>query len=200
LINLRKIFFSYRSFTPVPIVLILLYFTEPRYPFIWIGILSIILGENIRLYAVSYAGGATRTRKVGAPSLCTSGPYSYIRNPLYIGNIVIYIGFIFIGGGAFMWELLLTVFVFFCIQYSMIISLEEETLTDLFGPEYNHYKNNVPRFIPRTTAWNGSDNRIRLSIKKTIITEKRTIQNIIALIIFILLRTYLGNVNFQEIL
>ena len=82
----------------------------------------------------------------------------------------------------------------------MIISLEEETLTDLFGSEYNHYKENVPRLFPRATAWDNSDNRLRLSIKKTIITEKRSLQNIMILIIFIFFRKYLDNVIYQELL
>ena len=149
--NLRDCFFSYRSFTPIPIVFILLYFTEPIFPFLWVGFGSVFIGEYIRFCAVRYAGGVTRTRKVGAPSLCTSGPYAHIRNPLYLGNMVIYMGVTFIAGGVFMWEFLGIVFIYFTIQYVMIISLEEETLSDLFGTEYDQYKINVPRFIPRIT-------------------------------------------------
>ena len=144
--NLKDYFFAYRSFTPIPIVFILLYFTEPIFPFLWIGFGSVFIGEYIRFYAVRYAGGITRTRKVGAPSLCTSGPYAHIRNPLYLGNMFIYMGVTFIAGGVFMWEFLGIVFIYFTIQYVMIISLEEEKLSGLFGVEYNQYKINVPRF------------------------------------------------------
>ena len=78
---------------------------------------SILIGELIRLNAVRYAGGATRTRNVGAPFLCTSGPYSRTRNPLYCGNIIIYTGVAFLGGGDFMWGLVLLVGFFFVLQY-----------------------------------------------------------------------------------
>jgi len=191
--NLRDCFFVYRSFTPIPIVFILLYFTEPIFPFLWIGFGSVFIGEYIRFYAVRYAGGVTRTRKVSAPSLCTSGPYAHIRNPLYLGNMFIYMGVTFIAGGVFMWEFLGMVFIYFTIQYVMIISLEEETLSDLFGAEYDQYKINVPRFIPRITPWKSPDNRIPASITKTITTEKRTLQNILLLLSLIFIRTYFGN-------
>ena len=191
--DLRNFFFSYRSFTPAPIVFILLYLAEPRFPFLWIGFGSVFIGEYIRFYAVRYAGGITRTRKVGAPSLCTSGPYAHTRNPLYLGNMVIYMGVTFIAGGVFMWELFGLVLIFFAIQYAMIISLEEETLADLFGIEYDIYKNNVPRFIPRISPWNGPDNRIPASLTNTITTEKRTLQNIVFILSLIFVRTYFGD-------
>ena len=191
--NLRHFFFSFRSFTPIPIVLILLNFAEPISPFLWMGIGSVFIGEYIRFYSVRYAGGITRTRKVGAPSLCTSGPYAHTRNPLYVGNMVIYMGITLIAGGIFMWELLGIMFLFFAIQYALIISLEEETLGDLFGIEYDKYKNNVPRFIPRITRWKDSDNRIPTSLIKTIITEKRTLQNIVLTVSLMFIKPYFGN-------
>ncbi len=63
------------------------------------GGILIFLGETLRLTSIRYAGGTTRTRLVGAPSLCSDGPYSYVRNPLYIANIVIYIGIVIFSGG-----------------------------------------------------------------------------------------------------
>ena len=108
----------------------------------YIGGGLLFLGELIRIYAVSYAGGITRTTKVGAPSLCTSGPYALTRNPLYFGNMIIFSGVTIITGGIYVWEMFLFVFIFFTFQYGMIISLEEETLVNLFGEDYYNYKNN----------------------------------------------------------
>jgi len=161
-------------------------------PFLFYGLSLAIIGESIRINAVRYAGGATRTTKVGAPSLCTSGPYARTRNPLYLGNMIIYCGVTLIAGGQFMWEFLLAVFVFFTFQYSMIISLEEETLIDLFGDDYETYQRNVPRLFPRIYSWLGTDDRSPTPITKTLQTEKRTLQNIAFILLLIAARTYFG--------
>jgi hypothetical protein len=92
-----------------------------------------------------------------------------------------------------MWEFLLIVFVFFTFQYSMIISLEEETLVDLFGDDYEKYRRNVPRLFPRIYSWLGIDSLSPAPITKTLRTEKRTLQNIALILLLIAGRTYLGS-------
>ena len=188
--DLRYFLFSNRSFTPIPLVLVILYLSSFSYPYFIIGIGLIVIGESIRIYGVRFAGGATRTREVGAPSLCTSGPYSRCRNPLYLGNMIIYCGVVLMAGGQFLWPLLFIVFVFFTLQYSMIISLEEETLVQLFGNEYQLYRESVPKLFPRISPWLGNDKRVPLTIIQTLKTEKRTLQNIIIIIILISAKNY----------
>tara|TARA_B100000029_G_scaffold89453_1_gene79172 strand:+ start:915 stop:1499 length:585 start_codon:yes stop_codon:yes gene_type:complete len=190
--DLRNFLFTYRSFTPVPILLVLLYFANPEFPFIYVGLLLALIGESIRINAVRYAGGATRTTNVGAPSLCTTGPYAKTRNPLYLGNMVIYCGVALIAGGPYMWEMLFVVFAFFTFQYSMIISLEEETLMNLFREDYETYRKNVPRLFPRLSPWIGTDGRTPAPLLKTLKTEKRTLQNLFLILIVIAARTYIG--------
>ena len=188
--DLRYFLFSNRSFTPIPLVLAILYLSSLSYPYFIIGIGLIVVGESIRIYGVRFAGGATRTREVGAPSLCTSGPYSRCRNPLYLGNMIIYCGVVLMAGGQFLWPLLFIVFVFFTLQYYMIISLEEETLVQLFGNEYQLYSESVPKLFPRISPWLGNDKRVPLTIIQTLKTEKRTLQNIIIIIILISAKNY----------
>ena len=147
--DIRQFFFKYRSYTPIPIVLLIFYYSKPIYPYYIIGVALIIIGEFIRIDAVRYAGGATRTRNVGAPFLCTSGPYSQTRNPLYCGNVIIYIGTVFFAGGAWMWHILPFVAIFFIFQYYHIISLEEETLKIKFKDQYELYFENVPQLFTR---------------------------------------------------
>ena len=190
--DLRYFLFSNRSFTPIPLVLAILYLSSLSYPYFIIGIGLILVGESIRIYGVRFAGGATRTREIGAPSLCTSGPYSRCRNPLYLGNMIIYCGVVLMAGGQFLWPLLFIVFFFFILQYSMIISLEEETLVKLFGNEYQLYRESVPRLFPRISPWVGIDKRVPLTIIQTLKTEKRTLQNIIIIIILIGAKNYYG--------
>tara|TARA_Y100000588_G_C14149882_1_gene880091 strand:- start:852 stop:1427 length:576 start_codon:yes stop_codon:yes gene_type:complete len=183
--NLKSFFFSYRSYTPIPIVITLLYFSDIDIIFLPPGFILILFGEAVRLYAVSYAGGKTRTRNVGASSLCTAGPYSRTRNPLYIGNMLIYFGVVLFSGGSLMWELLLIVIIFFSFQYYFIITLEEKKLFELFGDDYVVYQGHVPAIIPRITPWENHDKREPYSLMQTIKIEKRTLQNIILIIICI---------------
>ena len=98
--DIRNIFFKSRSYTPIPILLMMLYFARPNSPYFLLGIALIVIGEIIRLISVSFAGGETRTMNVGASSICKSGPYSIVRNPLYIGNMLIYVGFTFVAGSV----------------------------------------------------------------------------------------------------
>ena len=183
--------FKYRSYTPIPLALYILYNSHPEIQNILIGFILIAIGESLRMWAVSYAGGITRTTNVGAPSLCTSGPYGYTRNPLYIGNMIIYSGVVFVAGSLNILSMLIVTWAFFIIQYYLIINLEQNTLIDLFGKEYKNYMNNVPIFFPRLTSWKNKDKYIPMKFSKTIKTEKRTLQNIILLIMIIYFKHYL---------
>ena len=189
--GLRSFLFKKRSYTPIPIVIAILYYSEPYKPFWIYGVFLIFLGEIIRFNAVRHAGGRTRTTNVGAKSLCTSGPYSRTRNPLYIGNLFIYSGMVFFAGGVYMAELLTLVIFYFIFQYSMIISLEEEKLFILFGKSYMLYKYNVPRLLPLLKPWAGKSKLTPASITKTIRTEKRTLQNIFLLIFIIISKPHI---------
>ena len=183
--------FKYRSYTPIPLALYILYNSHPEIQNVLIGFILIAIGESLRMWAVSYAGGITRTTNVGAPSLCTSGPYGYTRNPLYIGNMIIYSGVVFVAGSLNILSMLIVTWAFFIIQYYLIINLEQNTLIDIFGKEYKNYMNNVPIFFPRLTSWKNNDKYIPMKFSKTIKTEKRTLQNIILLILIIYFKHYL---------
>ena len=194
--DLRSFLFKKRSYTPVPIVLAILYFSQLKYPFWVYGAAFIVFGELIRLSAVRYAGGRTRTTKVGANSLCTSGPYSRTRNPLYIGNVFIYSGVVLLSGGMYMFQLLAVIILYFIFQYSMIISLEEEKLSTVFGQDYSKYKRNVPRIIPLIIPWDSKSKLKPAPILKTLKTEKRTLQNIFLLVFIIISKPYFLNFGF----
>ena len=189
--NLGNFCFKHRSYTPIPLALYILYNSNPNTPNIIIGIILVFIGELLRIWAVSYAGGITRTTKVGAPALCTSGPYGYTRNPLYIGNMIIYTGVVFIAGSNNIILILLITWFFFTIQYYLIINLEEKTLIDIFGLEYKNYINNVPKLLPRLSPWEHKGTYVPIKLMKTIKTEKRTLQNIVLLILIIYLKHYI---------
>ncbi|MFH1862267.1 MAG: isoprenylcysteine carboxylmethyltransferase family protein [bacterium] len=187
--DFRQLFFKLRSYTPIPLLVLLLVTSQPRLGcFLW-GLILMLLGELLRLWAVAHAGGATRTRAVGAPTLVTSGPFAHTRNPLYIANTMIYLGVALLASGKPIW--VAVALGFSVLQYSLIVSLEEETLRQLFGVEYEMYQRSVPRWLPRLTPWSWSLPRPP-DWKDAWRNEKHTRLNlIIVAIVFAVLGVYL---------
>ena len=147
--DFRALIFRVRSYTPIPFIIIILFFAQPTSLSLLFGLLCTLLGECIRFWGVGIIGSETRTtEKVDGSSLYTSGPFSYVRNPLYIGNMMMYSG-IAIMSNVWLPLFPLLVIVFFIVQYNIIVHLEEEFLTKKFGEEYRQYCTQVPRFLPR---------------------------------------------------
>jgi protein-S-isoprenylcysteine O-methyltransferase Ste14 len=118
-----------------------------------VGTAIMLIGEALRLWGVAYAGSLTRaTGSVGAPAVVMAGPYAYVRNPLYLGNILMYVGIGVISNALFPWLPLVAALVFI-VQYRLIVALEEEFLEKEFGAGYLEYKKQVPRFIPRLVPY-----------------------------------------------
>jgi len=183
--NIGNFFFKYRSYTPIPLAAVILYNAQLANAYVVLGLICIILGESIRFWSVSYAGGITRTTTVGATTLCTAGPFAHTRNPLYIGNMLMYNGIVLIAGASNILSMLMLTWLFFTIQYFLIINLEEQTLTRIFGAAYLDYTKNVPRTFPRLFRWKSEDNRQPMTLLKTVRTEKRTLQNVLLFLIII---------------
>ena len=186
--DIRNFFFKNRSYTPIPLAVLIIYFSQPVLPYVLYGLICLGIGEYIRFWAVRYAGGITRTTNVGAPALCSSGPFAYIRNPLYTGNFFIFSGVVLIAGAPNIWAMLAVTWIFFLTQYSLIIYLEEETLVSLFGAEYETYRQHVPRLLPRFSSWTSDDKRRPMTFMKTLKTEKRTLQNIVLILLLVIIR------------
>lgn len=147
--DIRQQLFRYRSYTPIPFIVIMLIFAEPTAQSVLLGSAVTVAGELIRFWGVAYAGSLTRvTGSVGAPAVVMAGPYAYVRNPLYIGNLLMYVGIGISSNALFPW-LPIVALLFFGFQYVLIVALEEEFLEQEFGTAYLEYKKNVPRFIPR---------------------------------------------------
>lgn len=189
--DIRDFFFRNRGYIPIPLAIIILTFASLKIELLPIGVILVVTGELLRLNGVRYAGGETRTLKVGASALCSSGPFAYLRNPLYLGNVIIYAGMVLIAGGEFVWILLPATVTFFFLEYGLIVSLEEETLRQKFNEEYGEYLSMVPRLIPRVTPWKGGSETVPMTIEKTLLTEKRTLQIIGGFILLLILRVTL---------
>jgi steroid 5-alpha reductase family enzyme len=81
--------------------------------------------------------------------LTTSGPYAYTRNPLYLGSLVMAVGFAVAARSFWIVTLMLLVFI---LIYGPVIAGEERFLRQAF-PEYEDYVRSVPRILPRLTPY-----------------------------------------------
>jgi protein-S-isoprenylcysteine O-methyltransferase Ste14 len=175
--NISNIFFKYRSYTPIPFLLLMVIFAAPSIISMVIGFAIAISGELIRFLGVSWAGSETRTTGgVGGTYLVISGPFAFVRNPLYVGNILLYTGI-----GIMSWSLFpylqIIALLFFAVQYHFIVLEEEKFLKDKFGEAYKKYFKNVQRFIPRFTPYKDSTlEQPSYNPKAGVKSEKRTLQ------------------------
>ncbi len=187
--DIRLKIFELRSYIPIPFLLVMIVFAQPTITTLLAGFVVALLGEAIRFWGVSIAGSETRTTgPVGATNLITDGPFGFVRNPLYVGNILMYVG-CGIMSNALVPYLVLAAFVWFVIQYHLIVSREEEHLRTAFGDEYATYCKNVPRFIPRITKYSGKHSFHRESnFSRGLQSEMRTLQAFSAVIALIVLR------------
>lgn len=171
--DLRETLFTYRSYTPLPFLALGLIFGEPTVTSLVAGALVAAVGEGIRFWGVGHASSETRvTGSVGGSRLVVSGPFAYVRNPLYVGNILMYTG---LGVMANVPWLIVATIAWFLFQYSMIVSREEQYLATAFRDEYARYTANVHRFVPRLTPYEpGATQRIDWSMAAA--SERRTFQ------------------------
>ena len=177
--DFRQRLFQYRSYTPIPFLIVMLRFARPTESSLTGGFLIVLVGELLRLWGVSIAGSETRTTdSVGGTFLITKGPFSYVRNPLYLGNVLIYFGIGTMSNALYPW-LAFIAMIYFLFQYTLIVSLEEEHLSTRFGEEYVRYCRSVPRFFPVFKRYlGGNRQQPDLDWRRGLASEKRSIQAI----------------------
>ncbi|HLF92695.1 MAG TPA: isoprenylcysteine carboxylmethyltransferase family protein [Planctomycetota bacterium] len=140
------------------LVVVLIYFARQpslREATFWIGLVPIVLGQAIRSWA---AGHLTKNKE-----LTTTGPYAYVKNPLYIGTFLIMVGFCVMAQAAprgtwyfdhANWILLgigILGFVAYYVPYKK--KREGDRLRDIFGPAWDDYDRAVPDYFPRLTPY-----------------------------------------------
>lgn len=124
---------------PLGFAFAVLYFwlARPNWRSIELGAVLIVPGLLIR----ALASGHVRKNE----ALATSGPYGYTRNPLYVGSVLIGIGFAIASRS---WWVGIALVVMFVAIYVPVIRGEERFLREKF-PEFEEYARHVPRMLPR---------------------------------------------------
>jgi len=82
--------------------------------------------------------------------LVVTGLYRYVRNPIYIAVVAVIFGQALLFGD---WRLIWYGALLWLVFHVAVVMYEEPTLTETFGTEYESFRTNVPRWIPRLTPW-----------------------------------------------
>jgi len=131
--------------------LLLVTFAWLSRPSLWsmgIGLPVSILGLLLRGWATGHLAKNQQ--------LATSGPYAYIRNPLYVGTVIVAAGIVIASASG--WLAIIFALVFFLV-YLPVIELEEQHLRQIF-PEYADYATRVHRLVP-LSKWTGIGGEFR---------------------------------------
>ncbi len=127
----------------VVLILLLIWFARPTPGFFGTGLAVVILGEALRAWA---AGHLRKNEEV-----TTSGPYAHVKNPLYLGTLLILIGFCVMA--ANLWGLAIGVPLFFLYYVPYKRTRESARLEARFGERWHAYNEAVPDYLPRLSRY-----------------------------------------------
>jgi protein-S-isoprenylcysteine O-methyltransferase Ste14 len=121
-----------------PVGLAAFWFARPQLKWLLGGAAIGLVGLLLRAYA---AGHLRKHRQ-----LATSGPYAFTRNPLYLGSVLLAVGF---SVASHSWISAALLLVYLAVFYPMVIRREQTELMALYGAAFAEYASQVPAFWPR---------------------------------------------------
>ncbi|HDP95188.1 MAG TPA: hypothetical protein ENN40_07505 [Candidatus Aminicenantes bacterium] len=180
--------FRHRSYSPLPMIVLVLVCFPPRYygdaqPWITAAaVITAFLGEAVRVLTVGFVHHGTSGREsyLRADALNVTGAYSLVRNPLYIANTLIYCGILFFWGNPWAFFLMLA---FLCGQYTLIILGEESYLHRKYASKYQEYTQRVPRIIPGKSEFRPAESVFQW--RRVIVKENDSIFNMLAMFLIL---------------
>ena len=135
---------------------------RPADPLAWVdavGWVLLLAGAAVLLHAfVAFAWYGRGTPAPPAPTerLVVEGAYRHVRNPMYVAVLAVVLGqvLLFASWGLFAYLILIGI-----TMASFVHTYEEPTLREAYGPSYEEFCENVPRWLPRLTPWHGATRR-----------------------------------------
>ncbi|PZP87057.1 MAG: phospholipid methyltransferase [Azospirillum brasilense] len=186
LVKIGDVLFKYRNLL-FPLMLVLLCAIRPPVELIggaeqgeiikdWIAAAFMMLGLGIRAAVIGFKyikrGGLNK--KVYAENLVTDGFFATCRNPLYVGNVIMYIGIFLMHGAPLVFAIGMAVFL---LVYTAIIAAEEYFLRAKFGNAYDAYCRDVPRWVPRLSRLPAATHGMKFNLRRVIAKDYTTIIN-----------------------
>jgi len=124
---------------------VLFYFARPNARVYGVGFCLILLGGGVRIWA---AGHLSKNREV-----TTTGPYAYVKNPLYLGTFLNLIGFCVAARQVVILAVGLAIFLLYYAPFKK--RRESDRLREIFGAVWDDYNRSVPDYLPRMTPYAG---------------------------------------------
>lgn len=143
-----KIIYKLRGFLAALPILFALFFvfgSDNLTLAIWgwsLGVPIFSLGVFIRIWGIQHLWYRIKKNKI----LTTTGPYQFVRNPLYIGNTLICVGAVLLSHHLWLGPITL---VYCFILYTGVIACEESHLKEKYGQPYMEFIESTPRWFPR---------------------------------------------------
>lgn len=184
MIQIGNFFFKYRNQLFI-VLYLLLFIPSPELfskkmfggNYYWlpiiIGLFITILGQIIRGITIGLAyiirGG--KDKKVYAEGLVTQGIFSHVRNPLYVGNILMLLGVGILANSMIYVGIIIPIFLFI---YQCIVLAEEHFLRGKFGQAFNDYTGRVHRWVPNFSSLGKTLGSMEFKWKRWLIKEYNT--------------------------
>ncbi len=143
-------------------------FQSSEYEFLCLAVA--LLGLVIRILAVGYAQKNTsgrNTQEQVADHLNTSGMYSIVRHPLYVGNFFMWLGVAMLTEHT--WFIIAFILAYW-LYYERIMYAEEQFIARKFGTRFTEWAAKTPAIIPAVGKWHNPD--LKFSTKKVLRQEK----------------------------
>ena len=186
LIKIGDFFFKYRN-ALFPVVLIVLFFSFETYD-TYLGSHTLEMAKDMLAVLITLSGLALRAavigyryikrgglnKKVYAKDLVTDGFFGVCRNPLYVGNFLIYGGVLLMHGAP---AVFLLGMAFFAFVYTAIVAAEEYFLRNEFGQAYVEYCRDVPRWQFRFGRFRAATQGMQFNYRRALTRDYGTIAN-----------------------
>ncbi len=172
-------------------------YTSDAYQFLCLAVA--LLGQVIRILTVGFTPKNTSGRNTDnqvADTLNTSGIYSVVRHPLYVGNFFMWLGIAMLTQDT--WFIVAFVLMYW-MYYERIMYTEEQFIESKFGEKFRTWARQTPAIIPKFGQWKNPN--LEFSLKKVVRQEKNGFAAIFLLfLLFDVVGEYItyGNVSFRN--
>jgi protein-S-isoprenylcysteine O-methyltransferase Ste14 len=138
-----------------------------------LGAIIAALGQVVRALTIGlrYVIRGGKGRRVYAEDLVTDGAYVHIRNPMYVGNLLIVAG---VAIASNSWSTVLVGVPLALFMYVCIVAAEEQYLQSRFGAAFLAYCHDVPRWLPRLRGLFHTLSSMRFRWRRLVVKEYGT--------------------------